>query len=132
MKYLTYAEYVGYGGTLEETAFDRISYKASRKIDRRTFNRLQNDTEIGEPVKRLMFELIGIMGNKSSDLTSESYSPAIASEGNDGYSISYAGTTILTPDMADKKVDELIEEYLQFEKAQNGQFLLSCGLGTLR
>lgn len=130
MRYLTYEEYQSYGGTLDETAFDRISYKASRKIDRRTFNRLHNDTEIGEPVKRLMFELIGVMGN--SDMTSESYTPAIASEGNDGYSISFASSTILTPDVADKKVDELIEEYLQFEKAQNGQFLLSCGLGTLR
>ena len=130
MKYLTYEEYQSYGGTLEETAFDRISYKAQRKIDRMTFNRLQNDTEIGEPVKRLMFELIGVIGN--SDTTNESYTPAIASEGNDGYSISYASNTILTPDVADKKVESLIEEYLQFEKAQNGQFLLSCGLGTLR
>jgi hypothetical protein len=130
MNYLTFAEYVAYGGTLDETAFNRLSYKASRKIDRRTFNRLQNDTEIGEPVKRLMFELIGVIGK--SDTSSESYSPAIASEGNDGYSISYASSTIMTPEMMDKKVDSLIDEYLQFEKAQNGQFLLSCGLGTLR
>ena len=130
MKYLTYDEYLSYGGTLDETAFNRLSYKASRKIDRKTFNRLQNDTEIGEPVKRLMFELIGIIGN--SDTTSESYSPAIASEGNDGYSISYASTGFLSPDAADMKVNSLIDEYLQFEKAQNGQFLLSCGLGTLR
>ena len=130
MSYLTYSEYLEYGGTLEETAFNRLSYKASRKIDRMTFNRLQNDTEIGEPVKRLMFELIGVIGN--NDTTSESYSPAIASEGNDGYSVSYASTGFLSPDAADKKVDSLIEEYLQFEKAQNGQYLLSCGLGTLR
>lgn len=130
MNYLTYDEYLEYGGTLEETAFNRLSYKASRKIDRMTFNRLQNDTEINEPVKRLMFELIGVIGN--NDTTSESYSPAIASEGNDGYSVSYASTGFLSPDAADKKVDSLIEEYLQFEKAQNGQYLLSCGLGTLR
>jgi len=130
MKYLTYGEYQEYGGTLDETAFNRLSYKASRKIDRMTFNRLQNDTEIKEPVKRLMFELIGVIGN--SDTTSESYAPAIASEGNDGYSVSYASTSIVTPEMADKKIESLVEEYLQFEKAQNGQYLLSCGLGTLR
>lgn len=130
MNYLSYSEYQQMGGTFEETAFNRLSYKASRKIDRRTFNRLQNDTEIGEPVKRLMFELIGIIGN--NDTSSENYSPAIASEGNDGYSISYASTSFLSPDAADKKIDNLIEEYLQFEKAQNGQFLLSCGLGSLR
>ena len=130
MSYLTFEEYQNWGGTLEETAFNRLSYKASRKIDRRTFNRLHNDTEISEPVKRLMFELIGVLGN--SDSTSENYIPAIASEGNDGYSISFASGNIMTLEMADKKVDELIEEYLQFEKAQNGQFLLSCGLGTLR
>lgn len=130
MNYLTYDEYQQYGGTLEETAFNRLSYKASRKIDRRTFNRLHNDTEVSEPVKRLMFELIGVM--KNSDSTNENYIPAIASEGNDGYSISFSSGNIMTLDMADKKVDELIEEYLQMEKAQNGQFLLSCGLGTLR
>lgn len=130
MEYLTFEEYQNWGGTLDETAFHRLEFKARRKIDRRTFNRLQQDTEIGEPVKRLMFELIGVIGN--SDSTSENYIPAIASEGNDGYSISYASGNILTLDKADKKVDELVEEYLQFEKAQNGQFLLSCGLGTLR
>lgn len=130
MDYLTFDEYQEWGGKLDETAFKRLSYKASRKIDRQTFNRLHNDTEIGEPVKRLMFELIGVINN--SDTTSESYSPAIASEGNDGYSVSYASGTIMTPEASDKKIESLIEEYLQFEKAQNGQFLLSCGLGTLK
>ena len=130
MNYLTFEEYKEYGGTLEETAFNRLAYKASRKIDRKTFNRLQHDTEIKEPVKRLMFELIGVISN--NDTTSESYSPAIASEGNDGYSISYASSSFLTPDAVDKKIESIIDEYLQFERAQNGQFLLSCGLGTLR
>ena len=130
MEYLTFDEYQAWGGTLEETAFHRLRFKAQRKIDRVTFNRLQNDTEIGEPVKRLMFELIGVM--KNNDSTSEDYSPTIASEGNDGYSISYSSGNIMTLEMADKKYNELIEEYLQFEKAQNGQFLLSCGLRTLR
>ena len=130
MEYLTFDEYQAWGGTLEETAFHRLRFKAQRKIDRMTFNRLHNDTEIGEPVKRLMFELIGVIGN--NDTTSESYSPAVASEGNDGYSISYASTGFLSPDAADKKTESLVEEYLQFEKAQNGQYLLSCGLGTLR
>ncbi|MBQ6503111.1 MAG: hypothetical protein IJI57_04260 [Flexilinea sp.] len=130
MDYLTFDEYQSWGGKLDETAFARLSYKAKRKIDTRTFNRLTNAAEIIEPVKRLMFELIGVLGN--SDSTSENYTPAIASEGNDGYSISFSSGNILTLDMADKKVDELITEYLQFEKAPNGQFLLSCGLGTLR
>lgn len=130
MSYLTFTEYQQMGGTLEETAFNRLSYKASRKIDRRTFNRLHEDTEVSEPVKRLMFELIGIISN--NDTSSESFSPAIASEGNDGYSISYASSSFLSPDAVEKKIDSLIEEYLQFEKSQKGQFLLSCGLGSLR
>lgn len=130
MDYLTYDEYQSWGGKLDETAFSRLNYKAKRKIDTRTFNRLVDATEIIEPVKRLMFELIGVIGN--SDSANESYTPAIASEGNDGYSISFASGNIMTLDMAEKKVDDLIAEYLQFEKAPNGQFLLSCGLGTLR
>lgn len=130
MDYLTFDEYQKYGGTLEETVFNRLAYKAKRKIDRRTFNRLTDAKEIGEPVKRLMFELIGIMGN--NDSASENYSPVIAHEGNDGYSISYASGTIMSLDMAEKHVNDLIEEYLQFEKAPNGQYLLSCSLGSLR
>lgn len=130
MDYLTFEEYQNWGGTLEETAFNRLAYKAKRKIDRRTFNRLTNATEIGEPVKRLMFELIGVMGN--NDSTSENYSPMIASEGNDGYSISYASGTIMSLDMTEKTINDIIEEYLQFEKAPNGQFLLSCGLNSVR
>ena len=128
--YLSYPEYQEYGGTIEETAFNRLAYKAQRKIDRKTFNRLQNDTVIGEPVKRLMFELISVINN--NDVTSQDYSPAIASEGNDGYSVSYASNQIIALDAIDKTIDNLIEEYLQFEKAENGQFLLSCGLGSLR
>ena len=130
MDYLTFDEYQKYGGTLEETVFNRLAYKAKRKIDRRTFNRLTDAKEIGEPVKRLMFELIGIIGN--NDSASENYSPVIAHEGNDGYSISYASGTIMSLDMAEKHVNDLIEEYLQFEKAPNGHYLLSCSLGSLR
>ena len=44
----------------------------------------------------------------------------------------FASGNIMTLDMAEKKVDDLLTEYLQFEKAPNRQFLLSCGLGTLR
>ena len=130
MEYLTFGEYQEFGGKLEETAFHRLSYKAQRRIDRMTFNRLQDDTEIKEPVKRLMFELISLVG--MNDTTSDDYHPAIASESNDGYSVSFASNTIMTNEMVDKKADSLIEEYLQFEKDESGQFLLSCGLGTLR
>ena len=130
MEYLTFEEYQTWGGKLDETAFHRLRFKAQRKIDRVTFNRLHEDTEISEPVKRLMFELIGVM--KNNDSTSEDYMPQISSEGNDGYSISFSSGNIMTLEMADKKYEELIEEYLQFEKAQNGQYLLSCGLGSLR
>ena len=130
MEYLTFDEYQKYGGKLDETAFNRLSYRAQRKIDRRTFNRLQKDTEIGEPVKRLMYELISLVG--MNDTTSDDYHPAIASEGNDGYSVSYASNTIMTDEMVGKKVDALIEEYLAYEKDESGSLLLSCGLGTLR
>ena len=125
MDYLTYAEYIEYGGSLEEPAFQRVAFKAQKKIDNATFGRLKNEKEISEAVKRLMFELIGTISN--TDYSGEGYSPAVSHEGNDGYSVSFASGTVMTIDMANKSIDSLIEEYLSEERDSNGTPLLYCG-----
>lgn len=125
MSYLTYDEYLDYGGSLEETAFSRLEFKAEKKVDNVTFGRLKKETEISETVKRLIFELIGTINN--TDYSGEGYSPAISSEGNDGYSVSFASGTVLTIDKADVQANKLIAEYLSEERDSNGTPLLYCG-----
>lgn len=130
MEYLTYTEYKLYGGKLDESVFARLEYKARKMIDKRTFGRLTAVSDVPESVKRLMYELIGLIGH--SDVSSPDYTPSIASEGNDGYSVSFAGSQILTVDATEKKAVSLIEEYLEWEKAETGGYLLSCGLNAVR
>ena len=123
MPYLTYAEYFAYGGTLETPDFLRMEFKARTLIDQHTFGRLKADTTHTEPVKRLTFELIGLLGH--SDVASASYQPKVESEGNDGYSVKLAGDTILSIAQVEKTKVELIEQYLMGARNTAGELLLS-------
>lgn len=122
MAYLTLAEYQSYGGTLVDPAFSRAEFKARTLIDQHTFGRLKTDTQFSEAVKRLTFELIGLIGN--ADISAEGYAPAVKSEGNDGYSISYFDGTALTLDTIGSAVAGLIDQYLTGEHNQAGVSLL--------
>ena len=62
--YLTFDEYLTFGGTLEEAAFDNLEFEARTVIDWWTYNRLQNDTEYPEAVKRCMYKLITMIIQK--------------------------------------------------------------------
>ncbi len=124
MSYLTYDEYTDYGGSLDETAFLRLEFKAEKKVDNKTYGRLKSETEYSEAVKRLIFELIGILSN--TDYSGEGYSPAVSSEGNDGYSVSFASGTVLTIEAAEEQTNRLIAEYLSEEKDSSGTPLLCC------
>ena len=123
MPYLTYAEYFAYGGTLETPDFLRMEFKARTLIDQHTFGRLKADTTFTESVKRLTFELIGLIGH--SDVASVSYQPTVESEGNDGYSVKIASGTILSIEQAEKAKVDLIEQYLMGARNTAGELLLS-------
>ena len=86
--YLTYAEYQEKGGTLTETSFNNIEAAARSRIDYFTFKRLKNETVIPIEVKCCMFELINLIA-KQNDIISQGNTGAIASQSNDGVSISY-------------------------------------------
>lgn len=122
MPYLTFADYQSYGGELVEPAFSRLEFKAAMLIDQHTFGRLKADTSISEPVKRLAFELIGLVSNV--DAAGAGYAAQVQSEGNDGYSLSFASGTILTLEGADAIAKGLIEQYLANERNQAGESLL--------
>ena len=58
MTYLTYDEYVGIGGTLDLTAFNRNIARASGMIDNATFCRIEKMSNVPENAKHLCRDLI--------------------------------------------------------------------------
>ena len=123
--YLTYAEYHAWGGQQSESAYTRLEFKARMMIDEYTFGRLKNAATIPEAVKRLMFELIGMIGNM--DLSAEGYGGVVSQESNDGYSLSMASGTVLTATESMIRMGTMIETYLANETTADGVPLLYCG-----
>ena len=84
--YLTYAEYVELGGTIQEVPFSILEFEAEKKIDQYTYGRLKNlQTQVQE-VKLCVYSLINIMNGYGAN---NNKSKNISSENTDGYSVSY-------------------------------------------
>ena len=132
--YLTYAEYQAMGGTLNETTFDDLEFQAEALVNWYTFNRLKKDTTFPSELKRLMKYLINMASFKDKVLASSggesgSTSGAIASQSNDGVSVSY--NTLNAKDLVEdveKDSKEAIERYLQGVMNEAGQLLLYRGV----
>lgn len=69
---LSYAEYRNLGGTLEETAYERVSFGVFADIDRCTFGRVSKLSPMPEAVKRLIVELCAIAAPYNTD-TDDAY-----------------------------------------------------------
>ena len=86
--YLSYAEYVTMGGTLNDTAFNPLERKARYLINSqasgRCGDRIAELSELPECIKECVFELVSFLAvNNSTDkqVASESQSQGGASEG---------------------------------------------------
>ena len=64
---LSYAEYSNLGGTLEEAAYERVSFGVFADIDRCTFGRVSKLAPLPEAVKRLIVELCAIAAPYNTD-----------------------------------------------------------------
>ena len=133
--YLTYLEYKAMGGTLDETTYNNFEFEAEALINWYTFNRLKNDTTFPTEVKRLMKYLIDLAEQKANLLkasgssASESSGASIASQSNDGVSISY---NVLNAsqlmDSLKSEVKGAVDKYLQCVTNEAGRRLLYRGL----
>ncbi len=134
--YLSYEEYQNMGGTLDKATFDDLAFEAACKIDWWTFNRLKNETELPEAVKRCMYKLIKLIqqiqeatvldGDASSGSTSAA---GIASMSNDGVSISYnVMSASEAAESASKQIESCIRQYLGDVRNSLGQKVLYRGL----
>jgi len=133
--YLTYAEYQTMGGALDEATFDDLEFEAEALVNWYTFNRLKKNKQFPEELKRLMKYLINMAAFKNNMIAESggqsdgSTSGTIASQSNDGVSISY--NVLNAKDlMEDIKTDsrDAIEKYLQGVMNEAGQLLLYRGV----
>ena len=132
--YLTYEEYVSYGGTLDETSFNNYEFQARTKVDWYTFNRLQNETEYPEAVKRCVYNIISYLVlsaqvSGAPEAQEGALTAGVTSQSNDGVSISY---NVLSAQQIVDKVDEnvknVIYQYLQGITNSLGQKVLYRGV----
>lgn len=114
---LTYDEYKGYGGGLDETAFKIYEYEAEKRVDTETHGRIKTVTE---PVKRCVARLTDIMSK--SDVTENK----VTSWNNDGVSKSIKD---FSADDYNNKINDIIRNYLANEVGEDGTPLLYLGVG---
>lgn len=132
--YLTYAEYQQMGGTLDETTFNDYEFEAEAIVNWYTFNRLKGDTTFPTELKRLMKYLIKLAEEKadmlgSSAAAGESGGKSIASQSNDGVSISY--NVLSAKDLMESikgEGEKAVTTYLQGVTNEAGKKLLYRGL----
>ena len=135
--YLTYLEYKTYGGTLDETTFNDIEFEAQCIVDWYTFNRLQNETSFPEAVKRCVYKIMQYIQAQSSvngigDPNSEStdgVGAGIASQSNDGVSISYNVLSAqAVMDNSKAEIEQTVKQYLSCVKNSLGKKVLYRGV----
>ena len=135
--YLTYEEYQSMGGTLDEPTFNDLEFEAEALVNWHTFNRLKKNTTYPQELKRLMKYLISMAAFKNNVLATSAGSSdtsipvggAVASQSNDGVSISY--NTLNAKDLVEdvsKDAEEAIQKYLNGVMNELGQVLLYRGI----
>ena len=128
-QYLTYAEYQELGGSaIGEMPFNLLEFEARRKIDVRTFNRIQSDN-IPQEVKLCEYKMINSIENYTKAVQDTSTNGNVKSESTDGYSISYGTASEIESIIKSKdaELDDIIRTYL-LRVVYNGEHLLYCGV----
>lgn len=148
--YISYTEYQNMGGTLDESSFNEYEFEARTIVDWYTFNRLQKDTEFPEAVQRCMYELIKLaklkadammLGSQTTqttdsqgNVTTITTNATIASQSNDGVSISYNTVSAsevfnaLQSQAQGNVLETTVKRYLQGVTNQLGRKLLYRGI----
>lgn len=134
--YLTYDEYVNFGGSaLDETVFQQLEFEVRTIIDWWTFNRLQNEESYPEAVKRCMFALIKLLQQKQQAMivdasaTNGTTQAGITGESNDGVSTTYNVMTAKEAvDAMKGEIESTIRMYLSSVKNSLGRKVLYRGL----
>lgn len=122
--YLTYTEYAGYGGTLPQSAFTALEFRARKRIDYMTDSRVQAMATVPEAVKLCVYSLITV--DNAAGAEAQVDHPVVTSFNTDGYSENY-GKAMGVSD-ADNSMKSMIRTALYGEKDDNGVPLLFRGV----
>ena len=90
-QYLTYEEYITYGGKLSEDEFRIAEFKARSRIDWMTLARVKYMKEVPFEVKMAMMCIIQVDAKYSAD--AQAQSSIVSSFSTDGYSDSYGSAS---------------------------------------
>ncbi len=120
MQYLTYEEYKGIGGTLDEAAFNRRITRVCGIVDNATHDRIEPLYGIPAPVKELCRDLVEYLAandNAGGAVQSKSQSAGGVSE-----SVTYA-----SDDDIKNHIDDMIFDYLYNVRTKDGISVLYRG-----
>lgn len=135
MGYITYEEYLEMGGTIDDDiVFSDYEFEARTIVDWYTFNRLQKEATYPEAVKRCVYKLISLAQAKAQasllgDGDNSGASAAIASQSNDGVSVSYNILSASEIFNASKsEMENTVKKYLNGVTDSQGRKLLYRGV----
>ena len=121
-QYLTYEEYQGLGGTLEETPFNLLEFEARKEIDIRTQKRLSNVDTIPNEVKLCVFSLINKIQLYINDIDR-----SIGSESVGSYSVDYVDDIRKVIQNKNTELSDIIMNSL-YGVIVNGEHILYLGV----
>ena len=127
-QYLTYNEYKGLGGTLDQTPFNLLEFQTRKEIELRTKGRLSklDVTEIPSEVKLCEFHLMNLVQHYAETMLKSN--SGVASENTDGYSISYINPTSIQEIIKSKQseLDDIMLSEL-YNVIVDGEAIIYCG-----
>ena len=138
--YLTYEQYTGMGGTLDSTTFSNYEYEAEATLNWYTFDRLKDWESYPEAVLRCMVKLIELAKLEAelffavSGSNTAGGTASIASQSNDGVSISYntisasEAFNALQSKNHGNTVEMTVKRYLSGLKDSKGRNILYRGI----
>ena len=125
--YLTYEQYLSWGGTLGEAAFGLAEIKARSRIDAMTQGRVAYMATVPEQVQAAMMEIITV--DQTYSAAAQAAAPVVASFTTDGYSETYGSAESRTAAI-EKQLTASIETLLDGLTDDEGTPLLYAGVPT--
>ena len=126
MAYLSYEEYLAYGGDMSQEDFALAEFKARSRIDRMTLARVRYMQTVPEEVKLAMMCIIKVDAKYSAD--AQAGDAIVASFSTDGYSESYGGVSEQS-ETIEKELTKQVQSYLFGVLDDNGVPLIYLGVG---
>ena len=124
-QYLTYEQYLAWGGALSEAAYNLAEIKARARIDAMTQGRVARMEEVPEQVQAAMMDCITV--DQTYSAAAQAAAPVAASFTTDGYSESYGSAESRTTSI-EKQLTASIETLLDGVTDDDGVPLLFAGV----